>query len=371
MELGDHASDPLFRKLLEAAPDAFVIVDDRGTIVLVNAQVENLFGYDRAELVGQPIEILVPARFHHVHPGHRSQFFRHTGVRPMGSGLDLFAARKDGSEFPVEISLAPLDTEEGTLVSAAVRDISERVRLEREAESLREELLATVSHELRTPLASIIGYAELMGDLDDTELGPTARRLLGVIDRNASRELRLVDDLLTLASVGDQLMPVSIQPCDLASLVRAATDAAAVQAADVGLQIAVRVEPCRAVAGDEHRLGQLIDNLVTNAIKFTPPGGRIELVVTEVDGMAQLEVHDTGVGVNDEERSRLFERLYRAPGAVAAQIQGAGLGLPIVHAIVEGHRGTIEVESVVGEGTTFWVRLPLWVGVRSGAPAHT
>ena len=159
----------LFRGLLEAAPDGMVIVNRDGAIVLVNAQVEKLFGYQRAELVGEPVEILVPDRYSGMHMAFRNGYVSEPRTRPMGLAGDLHARRKDGSEFPIEVTLSPLETDEGLLVSAAVRDISERRRMQEETDRVKDEFFATVSHELRTPLTSMIGYGELMTDLEELE----------------------------------------------------------------------------------------------------------------------------------------------------------------------------------------------------------
>ncbi len=214
----------LFRALLEAAPDGMVIVDREGEIVLVNAQVEALFGYARAELIGHQVEILVPDRFSGMHMAFRSGYVSEPRSRPMGLAGDLYARRKDGSEFPIEVTLSPLETEDGLLVSAAVRDISERRRMQEENDRVKDEFFATVSHELRTPLTSMIGYGELMSDLE--ELSPQGRRFLSVILRSAERELRLVDDLLTLVAIEESGLAIRSAEIDLELVVRDAVEAA-------------------------------------------------------------------------------------------------------------------------------------------------
>jgi PAS domain S-box-containing protein len=342
----------LFRGLLEAAPDGMVIVNSDGVIVLVNAQVEQTFGYARAELVGEPVEILVPDRFSGMHMAFRNGYVTEPRARPMGLGGDLFARRKDGSEFPVEVSLAPLETDEGLLVSAAVRDISERRRMQEETDRVKDEFFATVSHELRTPLTSMIGYGELMTDLE--ELSPQGQRFLSVIMRSAERELRLVDDLLTLVAIEESGLAIRSAEIDLERVVRESVEAARPRAEEAQLTVSLET-PGSAVAmyGDRDRLGQAMDNLLSNAIKFTPVGGRVRVVLRLDNGTAEIDVIDSGVGIGGEDPDQLFERLFRAPTAVAQQTPGAGLGLTIALAIVEAHAGTIEVVSSDETGTTF------------------
>ena len=346
-----------FRSLLEAAPDAMVIVDESASIVVVNRQVVNIFGYEPEELLGRPIETLVPERYREGHHALREGFLAQPGVRPMGSGRELYAARKDGSEFPVEISLSPLQTEEGILVSAAVRDITERLRLQREADRLRDELVATVSHELRTPLTSIIGYVELMMDLDEDALGLTARRMLEVIERNASRELRLVNDLLDLSSI-DVTTVEEPQRVSLGSIARSSAEGAAAAALSRETAVSVQVPPGLFVEGDPVRLAQVVDNLVANALKFSRAGGEIVVAGGREGEDVWVEVRDRGSGIPAEDLPRIFDRLFRSSDAVRDQVPGAGLGLTIARAIVDAHRGRISATSALGEGTTVRVVLP-------------
>lgn len=344
--------------LLEAAPDAMVVIDADGVIQLVNAQTEIVFGFAREELLGQHVEILVPAALRELHVRHRADYVGEPHVRAMGSGLDLRARRKDGSEFPVEISLAPLHTEHGILISAAVRDISERLRLQEENDRIKDEFFATVSHELRTPLTSILGYAELMADLE--KLSPQGTRFLSVITRSAERELRLVDDLLTLVAIEDSGLAIQPVPVDLDSIVRDAVEAARPRAEEVEIELALQTagRPVK-VDADPDRIGQAVDNLLSNALKFTPAGGAVSVQLLATDEVAEIEVADSGHGIDPADSNRIFERLYRSGAAVAQQIPGAGLGLTITLAILKAHHGSIQVVKSDRAGTTFKMTLPL------------
>ena len=347
-----------FRSLLEAAPDPTVIVDDTATIVLANDQMQNVFGYARADLVGQSIAVLAST------PGPDEvlerirRYLLDPDLVPMGYSQEFRIRHCRGHEVPVEIGLSPLHTDEGVLVSIAIRDMTEQRRLEADSQRQRDELIATVSHELRTPLTSIIGYTELMGDLDDGDLSGRARRLLGVIERNAHRELQLVDDLLTMAYLDDNRLRIERQPVLLAEVARRVVDDAGLRARERGIELALAEAAVPPVHGDFYRLVQVLENLVTNALKFTGPGGRVDVVVRDAGPMGVVEVRDTGIGVSAEEKEHVFERLYRAPSAIRSQAQGAGLGLPIVRAIVDAHDGVVEVESEVGTGTTVRVSIP-------------
>jgi len=247
------------------------------------------------------------------------------------------------------------------LLRALARQIGqyvERKESEREAERLKDQFFALVSHELRTPLTSIIGYLELVLEEPD-DLPERDRRFLAVVDRNAKRLLRLVGDLLFVAHVEAGRLALEVGRVDLRALTEESVEAARPRAQGKDLTFEVQADDLPPIAGDRDRLAQVLDNLIGNAIKFTPDDGRVSVHLHESAGEAVLEVQDTGVGIPTGEQSRLFERFFRASTATDRAIPGVGLGLTIAKAIVEAHGGTIEVSSAEGAGTTFRVHVPL------------
>jgi signal transduction histidine kinase len=225
----------------------------------------------------------------------------------------------------------------------------------REVDRLKDEFVSGVSHELRTPLTSITGYVELL--LEDIET-PLHRKQLEIVDRNAERLLALVDDLLFAARLQDHRLELERLPLDLRALVEESVAAARPRAEAADVQVSVAAGGEAPIKGERVRLGQVLDNLISNAIKFTPGGGRVDVSIAPRDGTVCLEVTDTGIGIPEEERARLFERFYRSQSALERQIQGTGLGLYVSKAIVEAHGGRIAVRSGEGQGTTFIVELP-------------
>jgi signal transduction histidine kinase len=225
-----------------------------------------------------------------------------------------------------------------------------------ELDTLKDEFVSNISHELRTPLTSISGYVELM--LED-EADEQRRNYLGIVDRNAERLLGLVADLLFAARLQGGKLELDRTDVDLHRLVLQAVESARPRAETADVELNVTAEGVPSVSGEAVRLAQLLDNLVSNAIKFTPPGGRVAVGLTSHNGLVRFEVSDTGIGIPEEERERLFERFFRSQNALERQIQGTGLGLYISKAIVEAHGGRIGVDSSAGEGTTFVVELPV------------
>ncbi len=226
----------------------------------------------------------------------------------------------------------------------------------READRLKDEFVALISHDLRTPLTSIMGYLELV--LDDDNLTEEQRGFLNVADRNADRLLRLVNDLLFVARFEAGELELRPTELDLAAVVRQSVEESGPRAAAGGVELTCEAGAVSAVQADKGRMFQLVENLVSNAIKFTPEGGEVRVSVTPVNGVVRLEVADTGIGIASGEQEHLFERFFRASTASEHQIPGTGLGLYITRAIVEAHGGSIAVRSGPGEGTSFCVELP-------------
>jgi PAS domain S-box-containing protein len=356
-----------FRGLLESAPDAMVIVGRDGRIQLVNARTEVLFGYRRDELVGERIEALIPEQFRAAHPAYRTEYLERPKARPMGAGLDLFGRRKDGSQFAAEISLSPIETAEGTLVTAAIRDVTDRKRdMEeqsrrmQEANRLKSEFLANMSHELRTPLNAIIGFASLLhagkaGGLSDTQV-----EYLGDILTSSRHLLQLINDVLDLAKIVSGRIEVQYEDVDLARIVGEVRDILRGLAAERRVRLAMAIDPAvPGVTVDPRLFKQILYNYLSNAIKFTPEGGLVTMRTLAAGADAfRVEVTDTGIGIRPEDLGRLFIEFQQLDAGMTKKYAGTGLGLALTKRLVEAHGGKVEVQSTHGVGSTFAAVLP-------------
>jgi protein-histidine pros-kinase len=364
-----HADEARFRGLLEAAPDAIIITSSDGRIILVNHQAERLFGYDRDELTGHPIEILVPDRFRARHPQRRDGYFDSPQPRPMGAGLDLFGRRKDGTEFAAEISLSPIRTPEGVLGAAAVRDVTDRKRdyeeqnqRMAEANRLKSEFLANMSHELRTPLNAIIGFAALLHSGRAGALAPDHHEYVGDILTSSRHLLQLINDVLDLAKVESGRMDFRVEEVDLAKIVAEVKDTVRGLASERRVKLVVSVHPSVTVANIAPRaFKQVLYNYLSNAIKFTHEGGQVDIIVSPGDSpdTFRLDVRDTGIGIAARDIPLLFNEFRQIDAGPNKRYQGTGLGLALTKRIVEAQGGSVGVVSETDRGSTFSAILPL------------
>lgn len=346
-----------FRSLLDSAPDATVIVNESGLIQMINHQTENLFGYHREELIGKPVEILIPPNLKDKHIDHRAGFHKMPRVRQMGEGIELHAVKKDGTLFPVEISLSPIQTEEGILVSASVRDITTRKRLENELKQSNAELEAftySVSHDLRAPLRGILGFTVILEEDYSSKLDAEAMRITSVIKQNTLKMGHLIDDLLSFSRMGRQ----EILKTAINVEVMVAEIIKELAADKKDFRVEWTVHPLPRVQGDLTTLRQVWINLLSNAVKYSanskPP-------IIEVGGSVQgaetvFCVRDNGVGFDDEYKDKLFKVFQRLHSS--DEFEGTGVGLAIVDKIISRHGGKVWAEGKIGKGASFYFSLP-------------
>jgi two-component system, sensor histidine kinase and response regulator len=374
-------TEQFFRSVLELAPDGLMVADEKGLIQLANAQCEKLFGYPREELIGQTVEMLVPADLRARHPAMREAFHRSPSPRSMGSDRELLGQRKDGSLFPIEIGLSPLPARagQGVQVAVSIRDVTERKQQEKEIVAAKEKaeeatqmksmFLANMSHEIRTPMNAIIGLSHLALK---TQLTPKQRDYVSKIHNAGTSLLAIINDILDFSKIEAGKLDLETTNFKLDEVISSVTTLTAQKAHDKGLEFLAHVAPGlpEVLLGDPLRLGQILTNFVNNSVKFTEQGEiRLEIEQLERTGekvQLKFAVRDTGIGMTKEQAARLFQPFTQADMSTTRKHGGTGLGLTICRRLVELMGGRVWLESEAGVGSTFFFTVWLGVGTATG-----
>jgi PAS domain S-box-containing protein len=363
-------SDAYFRNFLELAPDAMVIVDAKGRIMLVNAQAEHMFGYPRDEILGKKIETLLPDRVRAKHKGHRASFAKSPNLRPMGEGLDLLGRRSDGSEFPVEISLSPVEGSDGSYVSSVIRDVTERKRMEQEIIAARQSaerankannaFLAAASHDLRQPVQAL---SLLNGALRRTVKDERALEMIENQEHSLTAMTNLLNSLLDISRLDAGAITPEFEEFPMQRLIDRLSAEFGRQAQHKGLEF--KATGCDAtVRSDPNLLAEIIQNLISNAIRYTDKGS-VRLVCEESHGECEVRVEDTGIGIEPDQLDEIFREFYQCKKRGASN-EGFGLGLAIVRRLANLLEHRVVVDSEPGSGSNFSVVLPITEGQLAG-----
>jgi PAS domain S-box-containing protein len=343
-----------FENLLQNAPYAMVIVNSRGEIQLVNEQVENIFDYKQDELIGRKVETLIPERFWKDHTSHREGFFFNPKRRPMGEDVELWGVKKNGQEFPVEISLSPIHTDEGILVTAAIRDVTERkearLRLENKNKEL-EQFAYIASHDLQEPLRTVTNFTDLLSKNYGEHFDEVGQKSMRFITEATGRMSQLIKGLLDYSRIGHKNETTSIDCNQLLEDIQKDLQQAI---SDSNASITVNKLPN--INGHATELRLLFQNLITNAIKFrkSDVSPEIQISAQMIKGLWYFSVKDNGIGIADEHKERIFTIFQR----LNSDYSGTGIGLAHSRKIVELHGGTLWVESELHQGSTFYFTLP-------------
>jgi PAS domain S-box-containing protein len=367
-------SSELARSVLDAAPDAMIIIDDAGVIFFANRQVSTLFGYPHVDIIGKPVEFLMPERFRDRHLAHRQSYARSVRVRPMGAGLELFGQRLDGTEFPLEISLSPIEDGGRVLVAAAIRDVGDRKRVEAElivtreaadrANQAKSRFLTTASHDLRQPLQTL---SLLNGTLRRTFADPDALQMLAQQEQAIDGMARLLNTLLDISKFESGAVKPDSSDFGLAELFEELR--LEFQGVAAGKGLTFKVTPCEdSVHSDRSLVEQILKNLLSNAIKYTRQGSVALRSVYQPPSLVSIEVLDTGVGIPRDQLRYIYDEFYQVGVPTNSSREGYGLGLSIVQRLVALLDGKLDAHSQVGKGSRFTLTLPAGHGTVRRTP---
>lgn len=358
-------SEVFFRNLLESAPDAMIIVDEQGKMVIVNGQAERMFGYKRDEMLGAPIDMLIPERSQGAHVGHLQTYRDAPKLRPMGEGLDLVGLHKDGREISVEISLSPVNTDHGKYVSSVIRDVTVRRQMQKDIISARQAaerankansaFLAAASHDLRQPVQAL---TLLNGALRRTVKDERALEMVKNQEASLTAMTNLLNSLLDISRLDAGAITPDFEDFPMQRLVDRLSAEFARQAQHKGLEFSSSSCPA-VVRSDPNLLAEVMTNLVSNAIRYTEKG-TVTLACIEKDGQCHLEVSDTGIGIEADQLESIFIEFHQCKTTGASK-EGFGLGLAIVRRLTDLLSHKVEVESEPGRGSCFRVSVPIIV----------
>ena len=364
------------RAIVDTAVDGIITIDEHSMIDSANPAAERIFGYSRNEMIGHNVSMFMPLPHRQRHDGYVANYLRTGERKVLGIGREVVGQRKDGTTFPMDLSLSEVVLNHRRLFTGIVRDISERKQadnqrdaaLQRErqaraeaekANRAKEEFLAVISHELRTPLTPILTWSRLLrsGKLDHA----ATERALEAIERAARSQAQLIEDLLDVSRITSGKLRLDVRPIELQPVVEAAIGSVRPGAEAKGMRLDIVLDRnAGVVSGDPERLQQVVWNLLSNAIKFTPRGGRIQVRLQRVNSHVEIAISDTGQGIKPEFLPHVFERFRQADSSSTRAHGGLGLGLAIVRHLVELHGGRVRAQSPgEGRGATFVVELPL------------
>lgn len=348
-----------YRGLFEAAPDAMVVVNQNGEIVLLNLEAETQFGYLRGELLGQQITTIIPIGFAEPLIAERLRTADNLPAPQIVAGSEIIGRLKDGRDFPIEITLSCFESADGSLLTAAIRNITTRKNSER----LKDEFVSTVSHELRTPLTSISGSLGLLMGLWGEKLPESAARLLTIAHANSQRLVRLINDILDIEKIEFGHVVFKLERIGVLALVEHVIEANRGYAEGYSVRVRLDAESADGeVNADPDRLAQVITNLLSNAIKFSPADEEVVVKVEESGDAVRISVRDQGAGIPANFRPHIFNKFAQADAANTRQKGGTGLGLNIAKQIVERLGGELTFGDAPGAGTIFSVALPALPG---------
>jgi PAS domain S-box-containing protein len=347
-------AEEMSRLAVEVYPNGTVTADSSGMIVMVNAETEQLFGHCREELVGWPVDISLPTRLRSQHTAHRGKFAHRPEARRMGANRDLFAVQKDGTEFPAEVGLNPIQTRDGLLVLSVIVDISERKRIDR----LKEEFISTVSHELRTPLTSISALLRLLSGAFDARLPEATKRLIAIAHSNSQRLVRLINDILDMEKIESGEVIFTLKRVDVRSLVAQAIETNRALADGDGVKLSLDGSLPHEVNADSDRLMQVITDLLSNAIKFSPPNAVVVAAVGSTGERVHITVRDHCPEIPEEFRSRIFQKFAQADASNARQSGRHRPRSKHRQADCSATRGEVGFCGAPGGGTIFYVEFP-------------